>query len=77
MPTQPAAGEWITVEEATDERLAAAVARRLRQDGVPVRLAPADPSDPSRARGDLTVQVPLEDFVRALEVLEELDGEDL
>lgn len=77
MPTQTAAGEWITVEEATDEKLAAAVARRLRREGVPVRLASADPSDPSRDHGDLTVQVPLDDFVRALETLEELDGEDL
>ena len=67
--------KWITVEEATDERLATAVSDRLGAKGVPVRLAAADPSDPSRAEGDLTVQVPLESFERALEVLEELDEE--
>jgi len=77
MPTEPAETEWITVEEATDEELATAVARRLRREGVPVRLVAADPSDPSRHRGDLTVQVPLDDFELALEALEELDGEDL
>lgn len=69
------ATEWITVEEATDERLATAVSDRLSTKGVPVRLAAADPSDPSRAEGDLTVQVPLDSFERALEVLEELDEE--
>lgn len=69
--------EWITVEEATDERLATAVSDRLGAKGVPVRLAAADLSDPSRAEGDLTVQVPLESFERALEVLEELDEEAL
>ena len=69
------AGEWITVEEATDERLAAAVAETLRAEGVPVRMATADPSDPSRQHGDLTVQVPLDEFERALEVLEGLDEE--
>jgi hypothetical protein len=77
MPTDPAAADWITVEEATDERLATAVAARLRQRGVPVRLVAADPSDPSRHHGDLTVQVPLKDFELALEALEELDEEDL
>jgi hypothetical protein len=77
MPTEPAATEWITVEEATDEKLATAVAQRLRREGVPVRLVGADPSDPSRHRGDLTVQVPLDDFELALEALEDLDGEDL
>lgn len=77
MPTEPGAREWITVEEATDERLATAVARRLRREGVPVRLASSDGSDPSRPAGDLTVQVPLERFEAALEALEELDEEDL
>jgi len=77
MPTEPAATEWITVEEATDGKLATAVAQRLRRVGVQVRLVAADPSDPSRHRGDLTVQVPLDDFELALEALEELDGEDL
>lgn len=77
MPTEPAATEWITVEEATDEKLATAVAQRLRREGVPVRLVSADPSDPSRQSGDLTVQVPLDEFELALEALEELDGEDL
>jgi hypothetical protein len=77
MGTGPVTSEWITVEEATDERLAAAVARRLRERGVPVRLGPADPSDPSRQQGDLTVQVPLDDFELALEALEKLDEEDL
>lgn len=76
MPTEPVAAEWITVEEATDDELAAAVARRLREQGVPVRLVSADPSDPSRPHGDLTVQVPLDDFELALETLEGLDGED-
>jgi hypothetical protein len=47
----------------------------LSAKGVPVRLAAADPSDPSRSEGDLTVQVPLESFERALEALEELDEE--
>jgi hypothetical protein len=69
--------DWITVEEATDERLAAAVADRLRGQGVAVRLVPADPSDPSRHHGDLTVQVPLGDFELALEALETLDEEGL
>lgn len=77
MPTDPVAAEWITVEEATDERLAAAVERRLRDEGVPVRLVAADPSDPSRHHGDLTVQVPLENFEQALEALEDLDEEEL
>ncbi len=77
MPTEPVAAEWITVEEATDEKLVAAVERRLRQKGVPVRLVTADPSDPSRQHGDLTVQVPLDEFELALEALEGLDGEDL
>jgi hypothetical protein len=77
MPTDPGDADWITVEEATDERLATAVARRLETRGVPVRLVPADPSDPSRGHGDLTVQVPLDDFELALEALEELDEEDL
>lgn len=76
MPTEPVAAEWITVEEATDDELAAAVARRLREQGVAVRLVSADPSDPSRPHGDLTVQVPLDDFELALEALEGLDGED-
>jgi len=77
MPTPPVAEQWITVEEATDERLATAVTARLEARGVPVRLAPADPSDPSRAPGDLTVQVPLGRFDAALEALEELDEEGL
>lgn len=77
MPTERVAGEWITVEEATDEKLAAAVARCLRQQGVPVRLVSAEACDPSRQRGDLTVQVPLDDFELALETLEGLDEEDL
>lgn len=77
MSTGPVVEEWITVEEAKDERLVAAVADRLKAKGVPVRLAAADPSDPSRFEGDLTVQVPLESFERALEVLEELDEEAL
>ena len=76
MPTEPVAAEWITVEEATDDELAAAVARRLREQEVAVRLVSADPSDPSRPHGDLTVQVPLDDFELALEALEGLDGED-
>ena len=76
MPTEPVAAEWITVEEATDEKLAAAVARCLREQGVPVRLGSAEPSDPSRHHGDLTVQVPLEEFELALEALEGLDEED-
>jgi hypothetical protein len=75
MPTTPDVEEWITVEEATDERLAAEVARRLRERGVAVRLVSADPSDPSRHHGELTVQVPLEAFDLALGALEELDGE--
>lgn len=77
MPTELAAHEWITVEEATDEILAAAVARRLRLKGVPVQLVSAERSDPSRVQGDLTVQVPLESFDLALEALEDLDEEDL
>jgi len=77
MSTTPVDEEWITVEEATDERLATAVARRLRDRGVPVRLVDADPSDPSRQRGDLIVQVPLDAFETALEALEELDEEAL
>ncbi len=77
MPTESTAGEWITVEEATDKRLAAAVERRLREEGVSVRLVAADPSDPSRHHGDLTVQVPLESFELALEALEGLDEEGL
>lgn len=77
MPMKPVADEWITVEEATDERLATAVAEQLRAAGVPVRLAGADPSDPSRHRGDLTVQVPLDDFDLALEALEHLDEEEI
>ena len=77
MSTGPASDDWITVEEATDERMAKAVAVRLESRGVAVRLAPADPSDPSRERGDLTVRVPLDRFEDALRVLEELDEEDL
>jgi hypothetical protein len=77
MPTKPVVDEWITVEEATDARLATAVAEQLRAAGVPVRLAGAEPSDPSRHRGDLTVQVPLDDFELALEALEHLDEEEL
>lgn len=77
MPTKAAASEWITVEEATDERLAAAVERWLRERGVSVRLATAEPADPSRHHGDVTVQVPLEDFDLALEALEGLDEEAL
>jgi hypothetical protein len=76
MSTRGQADNWITVEEATDERLATEVADRLREQGVPVRLAPARASDPSRPHGDLTVQVPLDDFELALEALEELDGGD-
>lgn len=77
MPAESVAEDWITVEEATNERLATAVASRLRKRGVPVRLAPSDPSDPSRQPGDLTVQVPLDEFELALEALEGLDEEDL
>ena len=77
MPIDSVASEWITVEEATDEKLATAVAARLRRGGVAVRLASADISDPSRPHGDLTVQVPLDDFELALEALDDLDGEDL
>ncbi|MEE4270149.1 MAG: hypothetical protein V2I67_00645 [Thermoanaerobaculales bacterium] len=77
MPTPPVADEWITVEEATDERLAKDVTARLKARGVPVQLAPADHSDPSRDPGDLTVRVPLEHFEAALEALEELDEEEL
>lgn len=77
MSTASVDGDWITVEEATDEKLATAVAARLRQEGVAVRLIGADPSDPSRPHGDLTVQVPLSDFELALETLEGLDEEDL
>ena len=76
MPTEPVAQNWITVEEATDEKLATAVAQRLRREGVPVRLVSAEISDPSRPNGDLTVQVPLDDFELALEALEGLDGEE-
>lgn len=75
MPTDPVTSEWVTVEEATDERLATAVADRLRRAGVPVRLSRAGRSDPSRQAGELTVQVPLESFELALEALEELDEE--
>lgn len=77
MPTAPVVEEWITVEEATDERLATAVAELLRERGVAVRLVNADPSDPSRHRGELTVQVPLNAFELALGALEELDEEGL
>ncbi len=77
MPMTPVVDEWITVEEATDERLATAVVDLLRAAGVPVRLAEADASDPSRHRGDLTVQVPLDDFDLALEALERLDEEEI
>jgi hypothetical protein len=76
MPSEPGDTDWITLEEATDERLAQAVARRLAAQGVPVRLVPAEPSDPSRHHGDLTVQVPLDEFELALEALEELDEEE-
>jgi hypothetical protein len=72
----PLVEEWITVEEATDERLATLVAERLRTAGVSVRLAGAQASDPSRRPGDLTVQVPLDDFDLALEALEQLDEEE-
>jgi len=77
MPMTPVVNEWITVEEATDERLATAVADRLRAAGVPVQLAGADASDPSRRPGDLTVQVPLDHFELALEALEQLDEEEI
>ena len=77
MPTEPVAAEWITVEEATDEKFAAALERCLSSKGVPVRLVTADPSDPSRQHGDLTVQVPLDEFELALEALDGLDEEDL
>jgi hypothetical protein len=77
MPIEPVAAEWITVEEATNEKLATVVAGLLRQGGVAVRLVSADLSDPSRIHGDLTVQVPLDVFELAIETLEELDGEDL
>jgi hypothetical protein len=77
MPTEPVARKWITVEEAADEKTADAVARQLRREGVPVRLVSADPSDPSRPLGDLTVEVPLDDFEHALEALERLDEEGL
>ena len=77
MPTERVVDDWITVEEATDGRLARAVAERLRGQGVAFRLVPAEPSDPSRRHSDLTVQVPLNDFELALEALEELDEEDL
>jgi hypothetical protein len=76
MSTPTDIDNWITVEEATDERLATDVADRLREQGVPVRLVPAPASDPSRPHGDLTVQVPLDDFELALEALEALDGGD-
>jgi hypothetical protein len=72
----PVVDDWITVEEASDERLATAVAERLRAAGVPVRLAGAEASDPSRHPGDLTVQVPLAQFDLALEALEQLDEEE-
>jgi hypothetical protein len=75
MPTDPVTSEWITVEEATDERLATAMAGRLRREGVPVRLTHAEPADPSGRRGELTVQVPLEELEIALEALEGLDEE--
>jgi 7-keto-8-aminopelargonate synthetase-like enzyme len=75
MASDPGDADWITVEEAADERLAAAVASRLEARGVAVRLVPAEPSDPSRRRGELTVQVPLDDFELALEALEALDDE--
>jgi hypothetical protein len=75
MASDPGDADWITVEEAADERLAAAVAGRLEARGVAVRLVPAEPSDPSRRRGELTVQVPLDDLELALEALEALDDE--
>lgn len=75
MPSETVDEEWVTVEEATDENLATAVAGTLREKGVPVQLVGADPSDPSRHHGDLTVQVPLDHFDLALEALESLDGE--
>ncbi|HSN55493.1 MAG TPA: hypothetical protein VLT32_12520 [Candidatus Sulfomarinibacteraceae bacterium] len=75
MTSDPGDADWITVEEAADERLAAAVAGRLEARGVAVRLVPAEPSDPSRRRGELTVQVPLDDLELALEALEALDDE--
>lgn len=65
--------EWITVEEATDDRLVSEVARRLRESGVPVRVTAAEPGDPSRQRGEQVVQVPLDRFDLALEALESLD----
>lgn len=77
MSTQGVAEEWITVEEASDERLAAEVARRLEQAKVPVRLASAEPGDPSRQRGEVIVQVPLDRFDTALEALESLDEEEI
>jgi hypothetical protein len=77
MPMTPVVDEWITVEEATNERLATAVAELLRAAGVPARLAGAEASDPSRHRGDLTVRVPLDDFELALEALERLDEEEI
>ena len=49
---------------------------RGKTAGVPVRLAGAEASDPSRRPGDLTVQVPLDDFELALEALEQLDEEE-
>lgn len=75
MTGDPGDADWITVEEAADERLAAAVAGRLEARGVAVRLVPAEPSDPSRRQGELTVQVPLDDLELALEALEALDDE--
>lgn len=75
MASDPGDADWITVEEAADERLAAAVAGRLEAQGVAARLVPAEPSDPSRRRGELTVQVPLDDLELALEALEALDDE--
>ena len=76
MPTHGDTDEWITVEEATDDRLVSEVARRLKQAGVPVRLATAEPGDPSRQRGETIVQVPLDRFDDALEALESLDEEE-
>ena len=75
MASDPGDADWITVEEAADERLAAAVAGRLEARGVAVRRVPAEPSGPSRRPGGVTVQVPLDDFELALEALEALDDE--
>jgi hypothetical protein len=76
MSTERVADEWITIEEAPDERFARAVADRLREHNVPVRLVGASGSDPSTLPGDLTVQVPLEAFDAALDALELLDAEE-